>query len=609
MRPLALSLLLALSPAAFADAPLDLQTWKTRARAQFLAHMPGQPTIDQAVPPLPADGSPESAELRMMLDSIKDTELGCVQPCQSPADMLVYKGKVELIATKLGAKDAEFQAAIDHYLPEKKPRLRVGGAAGQQPSPSDKMVEAKVVEQLLKDNKIPPMVQQSLGRKALAIASSLGTTQFVSADGKGPSVMGSLNGHQLTAQQIAQLNQIPNAQAQVLRSLATKAIPAPPTKDERQSQALQEMEDEIARNPGQVRQARNYWISESQNKDNNFLWRGYSYFNRGLLAMSGLTEVEESAARTGWASAHPDISAARTAWEGTKLVGNSAMFAANFVGLSGAGQVANRARNLGNPVVLEGVVQLEKQVGREVVQQGIANAGKRAERITTVVSEALGSGKNYKAATQAMDRYAAEELGGILRVERGGKWGEANFHAIEEGANAVGRQAGTIKYSPLVGEAHEFAHAQQMLVNRSAALELVATKAGKPIGQLSQAEVKEAMNIASELEKAYYAQHEAQALRSAGFMGLTPGSNYATKLGQNGAELVSALGGNPAWQFTRGQKLFGALSGMGESQLAIAGTLSAHANVPFMRQQYSGLLQMGENAVGIETPTARVGKK
>lgn len=369
----------------------------------------------------------------------------------------------------------------------------------------------------------------------------------------------------MTPAQLAALNRVPAAQATYLRRLAT--APPPPTAQERSDNAMREADKLIESEPGNVRSALNYWKAESQNQNGNPLWRGYSYFNRGLLSISGLVDVEESAARVGYASASEDVSTRRTVWESVKLAGNAGMFAANFVGLSGGGAVVKSARAIDNPVVIDGVGQLSKAATKQVLER---SAGV-SEHLTTALAQ--GGKRNYKAATEAMNEYARTQLGGVIRVEQGGKLGQADFIAKEM----------KIAYSPLVGESHEFAHAGQMFVNRANALEITAARAGKTAAQLSPAEVEQAMALASRFEKGYYMHHEAQALRSSGILGLFPGSNYGAKLTANGAELTHAMLGAPSWSFTRGQKVFGALSGLGDSQVKIGASLLPAFNVPVIK--------------------------
>ncbi|MCR4293968.1 MAG: hypothetical protein NUW21_00425, partial [Elusimicrobia bacterium] len=190
------------------------------------------------------------------------------------------------------------------------------------------------------------------------------------------------------------------------------------------------------------------------------------------------------------------------------------------------------------------------------------------ETVTTAL--ARGGNRNYRAATDAMNDYARTHLGGVIRVERGGPIGQADWIAKEA----------KIAYSPLVGESHEFAHAGQLFLNRANALEITAQRAGKTAAQLNPAEVEQAMALASRFEKGYYMHHEAQALRSSGFLGMFPGSNYGAKLAANGDELTRAMLGTPGWNFTRGQRVFGALSGLGDSQVKIAASLLPVFNIP-----------------------------
>lgn len=547
----------------------------------FLAGTP----VETALPKKSAQPAPCKLEV---LNALVERAKKVQQPAAG-TDPAKYAADVVKAAQDLKLGPQEQAQAKELYLARlKNPKQ---GPAG---SPEQLAAEKARLDKIYAD---PRMSAESRGAalaKSREIEARLGAMRSTDAPSGGAGQMtlaGSVTYNRaLTPAQIAALNRVPGAQAP---KAAKPRAPAPPspTSAQKQAAAMAECEQVIKENPGAVRQARNYWIDESKNKSNNVLWRGYAYFNRGLLAVSGLTEVEESAARTGWASAHPDVSARRVAWEGTKLATNSALFAANFVGLNGGAQVVSRARAIDNPAVVQGLEHLgESALGRV--------AG-RAEQIAKVSGEALGPGRarDLKAATKALNEYARTELGGVMRIERGGKWGEANFVAAKEAG-----EAGIIKYSPMFGKAHEYTHAQQMFVNRAAAMEVVASKAGKSAAQLTAAETSQAMELASRFEKAYYAQHEAQALRTSGILGLFPGSNYGGKLAQNGAELAAAWGGKPGWAFSPGQKLFGALSGMGESQLAIAGTLSAHANIPWARQRYGQLADMAADGVSSLLP-------
>lgn len=551
------------------DAAFELRAGEfiQKAGAAFVAHKPGAPLLEQAVPLPPAPKNPAQAAslelLRAIHVSASRAQEGCQAPCTDPAEIAVYRAKIELIAQKkLGLNAAGVRAAIENYLPRGVPRLRTAAASGDRAS---QLLEAEAVEKMLQTAGVAADVRRGLSRKAIALAEALGRTQMVTADAQGFVVMAGGERRQMTAEQLAALNRIPAAQATYLRRLAT--APPPPTVQERSDAAMKEADKAIAENPGRVREAANFWVRESQDKNSNVLWRGYSYFNRGLLAVTGLVDVEESAGRLGYASASEDVTTRRTVWEGVKMVGNMGMFAANFVGLSGGAAVVKSARAIDNPVVIEGVEQLS----RAATQRVVARSADVTETVTTAL--ARGGNRNYRAATDAMNDYARTNLGGVIRVERGGRMGQANFIAGE----------GRVMYSPLVGESHEFAHAGQMFLNRANALEITAQRAGKTAAQLNPGEVQQAMALAERFEKGYYMHHEAQALRSSGFLGMFPGSNYGAKLAANGDELTRAMLGTPAWNFTRGQKVFGALSGLGDSQLKIAGSLLPVFNLPIAK--------------------------
>lgn len=546
------------------DAAFELRAGEfiQKAGVAFVSHKQGAPLLEQAVPLPPAPKNPAQAAslelLRAIQVSASRAQEGCQAPCTDPAEIAVYRAKIELIAQKkLGLNAAGVRAAIENYLPRGVPRLRSAAAAGDRAS---QLLEAEAVEKMLQTAGVAADVRRGLSRKAIALAEALGRTQVVTADAQGFVVMAGGERRQMTAAQLAALNRIPAAQATYLRRLAT--APPPPTVQERSDAAMKEADKAIAENPGRVGEAANFWKRESQNTNGNVLWRGYSYFNRGLLAVTGLVDIEESAGRLGYASASEDVTMRRTTWEGVKMLGNMGMFAANFVGLSGGAAVVKSARAIDNPVVIEGVEQLS----RAATQRVVARSADVTETVTTAL--ARGGNRNYRAATDAMNDYSRTNLGGLLRVDRGGIPGQANL------------ASGRIVYSPVVGEAHEFAHAGQMFLNRANALEITAQRAGKTAAQLNPAEVEQAFSLANRFETAYQMQHEAQAFRSSGVLSLFPGSNYGAKLAANGDELTRAMLGTPAWNFTRGQKAYGALSGLGNSQVQIAASLLPVFNIP-----------------------------
>ena len=551
------------------------QQTMTRARSQaqtlYLSHEPGQKTLDQAMQlPSPPQNDTKAAQaygsLKSSLTSACDVQEGCAQPCSSPADIAVYRQKVKLVATQLSLDVAMTAKAEQRYIPEGKPRLK---KAGGILNPLAQSLEAEAVAEILRKEHLSPQMRAALNQKALRLAAALGKTQMITADANGFVVLPTGQKARLTPEQIVALNKVPRAQADYLRKLA--AAPPPLTPEQLQKQALAEMEADIKANPGRVRQAENYWKSVTNRKAEGFwgtAWKGYAYFNRGLLAISGLGDVEDSAGRFGYSLAHKDVSGWRAAWEATKLAGNSAMFAANFIGVGSASKVIKSAQVLDKPVAVSGL----KTVTKEAAEAAVT----RIDDVNTVVKTALGSKRDYKAATKAMETYAKEHMGGVLTIERESRWKfwHAGMADFVPGKNKI-------FYNPFVGEAHEFTHAHQMFATRAAALEIVGK--GKPIAQFAAAEVDDAFKLAKNLETAYYAHYEAQAFRSAGFLGTWPGKTFPKKLTTNSGEILNALSGNAAWNFTKPQKFYGALTGLGNNQLKIGASILPVFNVPIIK--------------------------
>jgi hypothetical protein len=545
-----------------------------RARQSFLAQQQGQPTLDAVAklpPPTNAAKGEDDAKIKTAIEAAKDVQLGCEAPCANPADIQLYRGKVETIAGRLGMKKEEIAAAVAHYLPDNKPRLRSKAGADAK-GESGQTIEREALARLLASENLAPQIRTQLNQKALAMADALGKSKVVTVGEDGVAVFANGQRSRLTPQQITELNAIPQSQAAILRRLATPA-PPPLTADQKQQKVLAEAEQSIKDNPGRVREAQNFWVTESQDKNSNFLWRGYSYFNRGLLAVSGLGEVEDSAGRVGYVSVSDDVSMGRKAWEVTKLAGNSAMFAANFVGIGGAGKVAKGVQVFEKPIVVDGIRAVTKETAQVVAE----HSGQVAEALKPALAT---GGRDFKAATKALDEIAATEYNGAFGVSRA-KWLTLNKAERLSPGMALERD-GKILYNPLIGEAHEFAHAHQMFVTRTAALDIVAK--GRPIASLAPEEVSQAMQLAKRFEEANYAKYEAQALRSSGFLGMAPGSNYAEKLAANSREITQAMMANPQWKFSTGQKIFGSLSGLGHSQVQIGMSLLPAFNVPYFRE-------------------------
>ncbi|MBI5240541.1 MAG: hypothetical protein HY926_08720 [Elusimicrobia bacterium] len=211
------------------SAPPDYSGTLAQARTLYAAHEIGQKTLDQALKlPVPAPGDAQAAQavtdLQTLFLAARDVQEGCLRPCASPADTAVYREKARLVAAKLGF-DAKGMPKVDQrYIPEGKPRLKAAGggtnAAGQQ-------YEAAAVTLLLSNNSLPPQTREALNQKALALADALGRSQYIQTDGSGVAAIPGGASLRLTPRQIADLNRIPRAQADVLRRLATSPPPSP----------------------------------------------------------------------------------------------------------------------------------------------------------------------------------------------------------------------------------------------------------------------------------------------------------------------------------------------------------------------------------------------
>lgn len=206
--------------------PEALAKLRAAAKANFAAHAVGSPTVESAAR-LPNAGGAELEELRGILQSAREIQLGCVRPCSRPEDALVYIGKVELVGKGLGLNAKETAEAVRRYAPEGKPRLRPAGYPQGEVPAGDRLIEGKVLERLIADGRMSGQVRESMSRRASALADALGTTPTISAGGVSAGPGGTGAARTMTAEQIAALNAVPRAQSEMLRSRTT-APPPPP---------------------------------------------------------------------------------------------------------------------------------------------------------------------------------------------------------------------------------------------------------------------------------------------------------------------------------------------------------------------------------------------
>lgn len=206
--------------------PEDLGKLRAAAKANFMTHAAGSPTVDSAAR-LPAGGDASLSELRTLLQSAREIQIGCVRPCSRPEDALVYIGKVELVGKGLGLNAKETAAAVRLYAPEGKPRLRPAGYPQGEVPAGDRLIEGKVLERLIADGRMSGQVREGMSRRAAALAEALGRTPTISAGGVSASPGGTGPARTMTAEQIAALNAVPRAQSEMLRG-RTGAPPPPP---------------------------------------------------------------------------------------------------------------------------------------------------------------------------------------------------------------------------------------------------------------------------------------------------------------------------------------------------------------------------------------------
>lgn len=330
------SLVLLLAAAAFClepAAPADLAALRAAAKANFLSHAQGSPMVDSAAR-LPAAGDAALEELRVVLQSAREIQLGCVLPCSQVSDALVYKGKVELVGAGLGLNAQETAAAVRRYVPEGKPRLRSANAPQGAIPAGDKLIEGKVLERLIADGRISGQLREGMTRRALALADALGTTSLIEgggapAGGPGAGRGGSGAARTMTAEQIAALNAIPRAQAESLRRRATAPPPPPP--------AVEAPKNET----GLIARARAHWDAIGENPRTSEVGRMGAATMVAFLEAFNLDKFENSAFELSQSAADPSASKWQVAKDAGAVAGNGFLAAAGFIPASAWAKVAS----------------------------------------------------------------------------------------------------------------------------------------------------------------------------------------------------------------------------------------------------------------------------
>lgn len=371
------------------------------ARAHFLSHAAGTPTTDTLIP-LPPMNDPRAAGLKVLLESVREVQLGCVAPCVDDA-LLVYRGKVEMIGANLGLDGKGVAQALGRYLPKGKPRLRGAvDAKGAQPM-GDKMVEAQVLQKLLSNDSLGA-ARDGLNRRALALANALGRGRLIDVpDTGGTAGMGGAAGQTMSAEQIQKLNALPRAQAQILRNLASKAPPPPSNEGYR----------DFENKDGLVARSRAYWDAIAEDPKTGDLKRAGIATMVSLFEVFNLRGFENSCFRLAKSASNPEASRKQVLKDSASAVGNGALVTLGFLPVTVMNKLTAPVSKLMKWVSTKGLF------GKPAVE-GVEGTAAAVKRIT----EAAKSGKQISAEDAALLAennvvvQSAESLASLPQVER-----------------------------------------------------------------------------------------------------------------------------------------------------------------------------------------------
>ncbi|NNN05060.1 MAG: hypothetical protein HKL90_04085 [Elusimicrobia bacterium] len=349
-------------PATGADAPLS----------SFLAQDAGGPTIDAKVSAAPGGA------LATALAQAREVELGCARPCEDPGAVSAYRRAVERASAALGATDVQVQAAVAHYLPGGKPRLRDDGAAkAVRPGDgraTDTRARAAAAE--------AASTGARMGAQAQTLAAALGTS--AGAGAAAATAPGGFGGRTLTSKQLAALNRMPAAQSGQVRDLATAPPPAPhPANAE-------------AHVDGLIANSKAYWDRVGSDPATSAPERAAAATFVSLFKMFNLDGFENSAFRLAASAADPAATRASTFKDAASVAGNAALSVAGVLpesALSGLAKTtrlsalsdwaADAARLLKpSPAITERVAQLQtKALTQPLTREEAAWLGERTNSV------------------------------------------------------------------------------------------------------------------------------------------------------------------------------------------------------------------------------------
>ncbi len=302
--------LLAGTPSSAAEAP--------DALPYFLAQKPGMPTSDT----LAGDG--RSAQ---SLALARDVELGCARPCESASAIADYRRRVEDAGRALGATAGQLHFAVEHYIPDGKPRLRDDSnrvnAAPSVEAPS--RPEAQNARRALDISK----AQTARAREIAASLSSGSGLDSPGAVGGAPALVGG----RMSAADIAALNRVPAAQ--VPRLAPSGAVPSP--------QAAASAADDAAKD-GLIARSKAYWDRVGENPATSAPERAAAAILVSLFKMFNLDGYEKSAFRLADTAAAPGASDAQTAKAALSAAGNAALVGVGFLPEAAAGKIMDATK-------------------------------------------------------------------------------------------------------------------------------------------------------------------------------------------------------------------------------------------------------------------------
>ena len=515
-----------------------------------------------------------------------------VQQTQPPVAAQDFRRLIEAAARDIALSPADTAQAVAFYL------RRLQGLAPLTPQQASAQAAASAA--FLSNPRVSPGMRAAVSNRVSAMTRAFGNMNGPESLSGGVAINSS--GRRMTPEELRRLNAMPATQVPA-SARQHAAAPPPPSPEARQRMALAEADRLIKENPGRVGEAYNYWDRVAKDEKSHWwITRMYAKVNKGLLTVSGLKDVEESAGKLGAVWDNKDVSSGQKTWMGAKLGGNAAMSFVTF--LPAAGFAKSAASGVKAGVASNGLVKGTFTGLRDSFYwiKGSGSAVPGLAKATPQAAQAMNTARQGISTAIKEVIPAGEKISGRLpqMVDKLNKVGKAYGVEIVQGG-VVGEstaQGGKIFVSLKAGAAHEGLHGVQQFTTRVMALEQRAVELGTTVDKLSQADRAVAFARAASFETASYAQFEAQAWRGTGLMGSFPGKQYAANLARDGVEIQRSMAAGEvlAGQFGAGARTYGRMTQvLGHSQWEIATGLGA-ASIGFMNYQKEELAPAADAA-------------